>query len=115
MTAEMLTNQLYSRKNIRMTSPPVAPIILRTAISFRRWVMLEADMEKIPNNEIRIQSEVRTVNSLKVAVSDLFSSFILSLMSRGGALIPSYVHPCFSAKRLMDSMACDSVPGITWK
>ena len=52
----------------------VAPITFLIAISFCLWVMIEDEIEYIPNKEMRIQRKLKIENNLNIAISDLFNS-----------------------------------------
>ena len=72
MMAATNTSAMYSWKNMMIISLIVAPITFLIAISFCLWVMIEDEIEYIPNKEMRIQRKLKIENNLNIAISDLY-------------------------------------------
>jgi flagellar basal body-associated protein FliL len=92
MMAATNTSAMYSWKNMMIISLIVAPITFLIAISFCLWVMIEDEIEYIPNKEMRIQRKLKIENNLNIAISDLFNSWILLSTVCGSVLYSLYSH-----------------------
>ena len=72
MMAATNTSAMYSWKNMMIISLIVAPITFLIAISFCLWVMIEDEIEYIPNKEMRIQRKLKIENNLNIAIPGFY-------------------------------------------